>query len=221
MVDDGLKELISQLSLAQPVVVSVNGDSSQIAVEISQRMNISQSDMAIFDGSGPIKELREAMSEFSVKPHSSTYRLFAIVNCENMSVASSNTLLKLLEEPPEYLRIVLFTSSYAKILSTIKSRCKRVSLTESVGTSMGENFYDFFKSGNFVNFSKYIAKMENNELTEAVKNTLEVMRKNGLNETEGRLFSKLSDAYIKLSSQNVNGKLKLEGIFIDYLAKNV
>lgn len=220
MVDDGLRELISQLSLAQPVVVGVKGDSSQIAVEISQRMNISQSDMAIFDGSGPIKELREAMSEFSVKPHSSAYRLFAIVNCENMSVASSNTLLKLLEEPPEYLRIVLFTSSYAKILPTIKSRCKRVSLTESVGISMGENFYDFFKSGNFVNFSKYIAKMENNELTEAVKNTLEVMRKNGLNETEGRLFSKLSDAYIKLSSQNVNGKLKLEGIFIDYLAKN-
>jgi hypothetical protein len=46
------------------------------------------------------------------------------------------------------------------------------------------------------------------------------MRQNGLNETEGRLFSNLADAYIKLSSQNINGKLKLEGIFIDFLAND-
>ncbi len=220
MLDDELRELISQLSLAQPVVVGVKGDYPQIVTRISQLMDISRSDMAIFDGSSPIKELREVMSEFSVKPHSSKYRLFAIENCENMSVACSNTLLKLLEEPPEYLKIVLFTSSYAKILPTIKSRCKMVSLAENSENSIGENFYAFFVSKSFVEFSKHIAKLENDELAERIKNTLEVMRQNGLNEAEGHLFSKLSDAYIKLSSQNVNDKLKLEAIFIDYLAKN-
>ncbi len=219
MQGDGFKELVSQLSLAQPLIISYAGDHIEIAIKISKLIGISQSDMVVFDGSSPIKDLREIMSELLVKPHSSVSRLFAIVNCENMGVASSNTLLKLLEEPPEYLKILLFTKSYTKILPTIKSRCKRISLSKDIAVSPQENFYDFFANRSFVDFSKHIAKLENDELAARVKSTLEVMRQNGLNEAEGYLFGKLSDAYIKLSSQNINGKLKLEGIFIDFLYK--
>jgi DNA polymerase III delta prime subunit len=219
--DNEFGEMMFQLALAQPLIISTGeADYTGVVDEISRRMSISESDMGIFDAASPIKELREMMSEFLVKPHSSAFRLFVIVNCENMSVASSNTLLKLLEEPPEYLRIVLFTSSYAKILPTIKSRCKRVSLAQDATVSAVENFYEFFKARSFRDFSKHIAKLENDELATRVKSTLEVMRQNGLNKAEGHLFKKLSDAYIKLSSQNINGKLKLEGIFIEYLAKD-
>lgn len=220
MQDCKIKEMISQLSLTQPLIISYSGDYTEVIIKILQFFEISESDVVIFDGSSPIKDLRDITTEILVKPHSSTLRLFAITNCENMSDASSNTLLKLLEEPPEYLKIILLTGSYAKILPTIKSRCKRIFLSKDIAVSPKENLYDYFINRSFVDFSKHIAKFKNDELAVRVKNTLEVMRQNGLNETEGRIFSKLSDAYIKLSSQNINGKLKLEGIFIDFLAKD-
>jgi hypothetical protein len=221
MQDCKIKEMISQLSLTQPLIINYSGDYTEVIIKILQLVKISESDVVIFDGSSPIKDLRDTISELLVKPHSSALRLFAITNCENMSDASSNTLLKLLEEPPEYLKIILLTGSYARILPTIKSRCKRIFLSRDIAVFPRENLYDYFINKSFVDFSKHIAKFHNNdELAVRVKNTLEVMRKNGLNKTEGRLFSKLSDAYIKLSSQNINGKLKLEGIFIDFLAKD-
>lgn len=43
-----------------------------------------------------------------------------------MTTEAQNCLLKTLEEPPEYIVIILITSNENKILNTIKSRCMKI-----------------------------------------------------------------------------------------------
>ena len=44
-------------------------------------------------------------------------------NAENMTKEAQNCLLKTLEEPPEFVNIILIGSNESNFLSTIKSRC--------------------------------------------------------------------------------------------------
>ena len=43
-----------------------------------------------------------------------------------MTREAANSLLKTLEEPPEYAVIILITSNESKLLATIKSRCMKI-----------------------------------------------------------------------------------------------
>lgn len=46
-----------------------------------------------------------------------------------MTEEAQNSLLKTLEEPPEYMVIILITSNENKLLNTVKSRCIRINFT--------------------------------------------------------------------------------------------
>ncbi len=52
-------------------------------------------------------------------------RLAVVVDIDKFSVQAANRLLKILEEPPEYARVVLTTSRRHAVLETISSRCVR------------------------------------------------------------------------------------------------
>lgn len=43
-----------------------------------------------------------------------------------MTIEAQNCLLKTLEEPPEYVVIILIVSNENKLLTTIKSRCTKI-----------------------------------------------------------------------------------------------
>ena len=46
---------------------------------------------------------------------------------DKMTEEAQNSLLKTLEEPPEYIIIILITANENKLLNTIKSRCLKIS----------------------------------------------------------------------------------------------
>ena len=73
---------------------------------------------------GQIRALQESISE---KPIVSDKKVYIINNSDLMTVEAQNCLLKTLEEPPEYAIIILVLSNENKLLSTIKSRCTKVS----------------------------------------------------------------------------------------------
>ena len=52
--------------------------------------------------------------------------MFIIAEADQMRVEAANALLKLLEEPPQNLMLILTTSNIHKILPTIKSRCQMI-----------------------------------------------------------------------------------------------
>ena len=60
------------------------------------------------------------------KPIVSTKKVFLIIDADCMTKEAGNCLLKTLEEPPEYVRIILTAVNESKLLNTIKSRCMKI-----------------------------------------------------------------------------------------------
>ena len=70
-----------------------------------------------------IKELTKSVLE---KPIEGYKKIYIINNSENMTKDAQNSLLKTLEEPPEYVIILLITNNENILLNTIKSRCMKL-----------------------------------------------------------------------------------------------
>lgn len=75
-----------------------------------------------------IDAVRDAAHQANLNPFEGRYRAIVIEGAEHLSDEAANALLKLLEEPPERLLLVLLTSSPDGVLATIRSRCQRVDL---------------------------------------------------------------------------------------------
>jgi DNA polymerase-3 subunit delta' len=72
---------------------------------------------------GPMRELEQ---EANYRPFEGGARVFIIEEANRLNEASSNALLKTLEEPPATSHLILITSRPAQLLSTIRSRCQVV-----------------------------------------------------------------------------------------------
>jgi len=215
------QQILSGLDGSQPVLVCVGKTLRDSIIEfVKGQLAVSESDIEFFEEGQTIAQLREAMKRLSTRPHSSAVRLFVVDGADVLGRATANTLLKTLEEPPEYLRTILFCDSLAKVISTIKSRCKSFVIGSATDAVEGENFYEFFRHRDFIEFSKTLSKLENAQIVERLKNTLEVMRLKELNSTSSELYKKLSEVFIRISNSNMNFKLQLESVFINFLSKN-
>ncbi len=73
-----------------------------------------------------IDTIRELKREAGFKRFEGNYKVYIITRADQMRPEAANALLKLLEEPPDGLMIILVTESIHKILPTIKSRCQLV-----------------------------------------------------------------------------------------------
>ena len=70
-----------------------------------------------------IDQIRKITEKVIDKPIISDKKVYIINNAEKMTKEAQNCLLKTLEEPPEYVVIILISSNENVILNTIKSRC--------------------------------------------------------------------------------------------------
>lgn len=73
-----------------------------------------------------IEKIRKMQEKISEKPITSSRKVYLIVDSDTMTKEAQNCLLKTLEEPPEFVTIILITSNESKLLNTIKSRCMKV-----------------------------------------------------------------------------------------------
>ena len=71
-----------------------------------------------------------------VKPYESPYKIYIINEAEKMRSEAQNALLKTLEEPPEYVIMMLLCSSKEMMLPTILSRCVNLELRPVEGTKI-------------------------------------------------------------------------------------
>ena len=83
-------------------------------------MNVIEIDAASNNGVDNIREIRE---EVTYRPTEGKYKVYIIDEVHMLSIGAFNALLKTLEEPPEYITIILIGSNENSFLSTIKSRC--------------------------------------------------------------------------------------------------
>ena len=76
-----------------------------------------------------IDHIRNLKRESSLKPFEGDHRVFILDCIEDMKEEASSSLLKILEEPPGNVVLILLTSNITKVLSTIASRCQLLELT--------------------------------------------------------------------------------------------
>ena len=73
-----------------------------------------------------IDQIRELVKKVYEKPVASNKKVYIINNSNLMTKEAENSLLKTLEEPPEYVTIILIASDDNLFLPTIKSRCTKI-----------------------------------------------------------------------------------------------
>jgi len=74
-----------------------------------------------------VEEVRErVIRAASYRPFEAEKRVFVIEAAEQMRDESQNALLKTLEEPPDFVHLILLTSEPAQLLETISSRCQPI-----------------------------------------------------------------------------------------------
>ena len=78
------------------------------------------------EGKIKIEQIREMQRKVAEKPIISNKKVYIIDDADTMTTEAQNCLLKTLEEPPEYITIILICSNEDNLLSTIKSRCTRM-----------------------------------------------------------------------------------------------
>ena len=104
-----------------------------------------------------INDIRDLIEFSRYAPTSSKYKIFIIDEVHQISSSAFNALLKVLEEPPKYLKFILATTEIKKVPVTILSRCQRFDLSR-------------VRSSELLMFVKKIKNKENGNISdEALK----------------------------------------------------
>ncbi len=75
-------------------------------------------------GNYSVETARMVRKDAFVRPNNSSGRkVYIFLNCRSMDPRTQNTLLKLIEEPPDYAYFLFTTESRANFLTTVISRC--------------------------------------------------------------------------------------------------
>ena len=73
-----------------------------------------------------IDQIRQMQKSVLEKPIESSKKVYIIDNCHLMTKEAQNCILKTLEEPQEYIVIIMISSNENSILPTVKSRCTKI-----------------------------------------------------------------------------------------------
>ena len=75
-----------------------------------------------------VSEIRALRRDAFIKPNEAEARVFIIRDAENMNEEAQNALLKVLEEPPESVGIILTAVSRSRLLPTVRSRLMLINI---------------------------------------------------------------------------------------------
>jgi DNA polymerase III subunit delta' len=75
-----------------------------------------------------VDETRETISFFGSTAAVEGWRVCIVDTVDELNPNAANALLKILEEPPQQSLFLLLSNAPARVLATIKSRCRRLSL---------------------------------------------------------------------------------------------
>ena len=70
-----------------------------------------------------ISDVREIIEKSFVKPNESAFKVFLLNDVQNLFGGAINSLLKILEEPPNEVVFILTATNKNKVLKTVFSRC--------------------------------------------------------------------------------------------------
>lgn len=148
-------------------------------------------DFKIIESEGTIKieQIRNMQEKIYEKPINARKKIYIIDDAEKMTIEAQNCLLKTLEEPPEYIVIILISSNDNNLLNTIKSRCMEIDfklIESNVLKKILEEKYEFQSiSENMLktfegSIGKALKNKENTELYDELNQILDSFDKKSI-----------------------------------------
>ena len=170
-----------------------------------------------------IDQIREIQRKVVEKPIISRQKVYIIDDSDKMTPEAQNGLLKTLEEPPEYITIILVCSNDGNLLSTIKSRCTRIQFEpisnneikhyiEQQGQQISDNIVELSegsigkaihlneKKEIYENIEKILLNMQTKDLIDIVQMS-EIIYKS--KEEINSILEYINVLLLKLSKQNI------------------
>ena len=90
-------------------------------------------------------QMIDLQKDYSNKSLLDGKRIYVVKEADKLNPASSNTILKFLEEPEEDIIAILLTQNRYKILETILSRCQILTIKENSIPIIEDDLYDLLK----------------------------------------------------------------------------
>lgn len=169
-----------------------------------------------------VDQVRDIVADASVVPNESDYKVYIFRDGALMNTEAQNAALKLLEEPPEYVILILIAPSASAFLPTIRSRCCEIninsqSVADEASTQFALGLIEAFASGSPVQLYKYCednSKASIVEMKQNISRTQEIIadmlcsRRPSLGMSTQRLLEieQLMEKCLKYLSANVSVK---------------
>lgn len=148
-------------------------------------------------------QIKYLLEKLKTKPLLSNYLFYVILDSEALNPASSNKLLKTIEEPEDGIIGFLITNNLEKILPTIKSRCEIIKFDYKDSTiEINKEIFD--------ECTKLVNKLENSSLASfnIYKNSNEIIEDN-YKEIINTLIKFYNDALINEVTLENNNIVKI------------
>lgn len=180
---DGIGKKLIAKELSKYVLCLNNGCNNTCKSCIEFESN-NHPDFEIIEPDGnsiKIEQIRNLQKRIQEKPIISKSKIYIINDADKMTKEAQNCLLKTLEEPPEYVTIILICSNEDNMLSTIKSRCTRIHFENleisEVKGYIKQNYPEIEIDDSIINLSqgsigKALKLNENKTLYENIENIL-------------------------------------------------
>jgi len=183
----GIGKMIFAKEFAKAILCTASGNNpcntckSCVKFESNNNPDIEIIDIEETIKNEQIKEIKKKSLE---KPIESRRKVYIINNSENMTREAQNSLLKTLEEPPEYITIILITKNENLLLNTIKSRCTKIKFNKLTNEELCKVLKDKFE---YNEISEELLELFDGSIEKALKikgkeeiyqKTLEVFSKN-------------------------------------------
>ena len=144
------------------------------------------------ENSVKIEQIREMQKKVAEPPIISNRKVYLIDDADTMTKEAQNALLKTLEEPPEFVNIILIGENEANFLSTIKSRCLIINFKNLTQKEINHYFVNYLNITDIPNsiieassgsIGKAIQFYEKMDIFESVKHVFEEFENLGLIDT--------------------------------------
>lgn len=144
-----------------------------------------------------VEQIRtELIDDIYIVPVAGERKVYIIDNAESLNIASQNTLLKTLEEPPRYITIILVSSNISAFLTTILSRVNQIPFEGITNEELKKYIYEKYH----ITFSDNMLEYINGSIGKA---------EDIINNNLQSKFEKVDELYNELNKLNIIQAMKM------------
>ena len=159
-----------------------------------------------------IDDIRDLNRKFSLSSADNAYKICIVDTTEDLNLSASNSLLKILEEPPKNTLFILVSNNHQAILPTILSRCQKISFQALQEQDLRDICSDFLKENKF-------DKIKDAGVLSACEGSVRKLQ-NFLDEDYLKVFNEMRNLLLDLPNLNKRKAITILAKNKNYLTSN-